>query len=481
MPDNSKWSIAINEFDGFVPAWYKNTYPFYGNKEQASAMVNIDLTDPNVLTQGPAPTALTGTVTTVARSFLRLATSDNVSFAAGGNKFYKISATAVATAGVWPHTITHDGSEVAEDVVYYKSAIYYFYNQTGAVGDIGKYDMDETTFNDDWGSTIPTNMSALVSAPHQAINGGDDIVYFANGPYVGTIDGTTLTVQGLDFWTDSQIASITWNENRVKIAVNRPNIAGANINQSGIYKWDGVSSSWEGDPIEVNGRIGALYTKNGVDFVWWQDSGTSNEFVFGYINGTQLKPLKRCTGTLPLYYQVGDYKGFIAWISDGLVYLWGSSDPDSKVKMFQFTSSTYTTTVGGLGMPFGVLLTSSSNGALFNIAKASGYSTISSYKTVAFPVTRPGEVSVLDRIQVVTEQLATGAKCDFTLTYDQGKSSVALDQIAYSASNYVWHKILGKGCKLTDFRLDLDFSNGSPTNPVKIRLILIQGHYIAEL
>ena len=480
MPEEQGWTISLLEFNGFVPAWFKNSYPFYGDKVHASDMKNIDLTDPNVMTQGPAPTALTGAVTTVVRSFLRLVTSSDVSFGIGGAILYQISSTAVTNAGIWPHTITHDGSEIGEDVCYYKTNLYYFYNQTGSVGDIGKYDM-ATAFDDDWGSQVPTGKAALQSAPHQAINGGDDVMYFLNGRYIGSYNGTTLNPTALDFWTDAQTSSLTWNENRVKVAVNRPNITGANMNQSGIYTWDGSSSSWEGDPIEVNGRIGALHTKNGVDFVWWQDAGTSNEFNFGYISGTQLKILKVCEGTLPLYYQVGEFKGFIAWISDGLVYLYGSSDPESPIKFFQYTSSLYTTTVGGIGTTFGSILTSSSNGTLYSLAKASGYTVDSNWKTRAFNVFSEGIVSVIDRIQVVTEQLATGAKVDFTLTYDQGKSTQTLDQIAYSASNYIFHKILNKGPKLQDFRVDIDFANGSTTNPVKIRDILISGHYIPEL
>jgi len=451
----------------------------------ASNMQNIDLTDPNVLTQGPAPTALTagtqaGGVSTVAKSFLRIATSDNVSFAVGGNKLYQLSNTAVTNAGIWPHTITHDGSELGEDVIYYKTNLYYFYNQTGSGGDIGKYNMS-STFDDDWGSTVPTGAEALQSAPHQAINGGDDVVYFLNGQYVGKIDGTTLDAQGLDFWTDAQTASLTWNENRIKIAVNRPNVAGSNLNQSGIYTWNGVASSWEGDPIEVNGRIGALYTKNGTDFVWWQDAGTSTIFNVGYISGSQLKILKTCTGTLPLYYQVGEYQGYIIWISDGLIYMLGSADPNAPVKFFQYTSSTYTTTVGGIGMALGVLMTSSHNATTgYDIAKASGYTISSTWKTRAFDVFQPGYLSFVDKIQVVTQSMSTGAKVDATLTYNQAKSTQALTQIAYSTADTTFHKILDKAPQVQDFRLDLDFANGSTTNPVKIRSILIMGHYTPE-
>jgi hypothetical protein len=483
------WTITISEFNGFAPAWFKSTYPFFGDKDHASDMKNIDLTDPNSMTQGPAPTALTagteaGAVTTTVKSFLRHVTSDDVSFALGGAKLYQISSTAVTNAGVFPHTIdkaTVTGED-GEGLCYHKTKLYYFYNHSGSAGDIGQYDM-ATTFDDDWGSTVPTGFAALQTGPHQAINGGDDEVYFTNGRYMGAIRTSgILEPQALDFWTDAQTSSVTWNQNRVIVAVNRPNVTGSNMNQSGVYTWNGVAGSWEGDPIEVNGRIGALYTKNGVTFVWWQDAGTSSEFNLGYLVGTQIKGLKKCEGTLPLYYQVGEFKGYLAWISDGLVYLYGSSDPDTPIKFFQYTSSTYTTTVGGIGFALGSLMTASHNASTgYNIAKASNYTVDSSWKTRAFDVYQPGVVSYIDKIQVVTEQMSTGARVDCVLTYDQGKSTSTLSNIAYSASNYIFHKILDKSYKLQDFRLDFDFANGSTTNPVKIRSILIKGHFVPEI
>ena len=490
MPKTKPWSITIDSFGGFVPAWFRNSYPFYGNKNMASDMKNIDLIDPNVMTQGPAPVALTtgteaGAVTTTVRSFLRSVTSADVSFAIGGARLYQLSSTTVKDDGSdtpFPHLIDKAAvtGEDGEDVVYYKSNLYYFYNHSASAGDIGKFDLS-ATFDDDWGSTVPTGNETIEDAPHQAMVGGDDVVYFTNGNYVGTIEGTTLDVQGLDFWTNSVCASITWNENRVKVAVNRPNIAGANLNQSGIYTWNGVSSSWEGDPVEVNGKIGALYTKNGVTYVWWQDSGTTNEFNFGYVSGTQLKSIKRCEGTLPLYYQVSEDRGFITWMSDGLAYYWGSADPDLPAIFFQYTSSTYTDTVGGIGIPFGTILTASHDASTgYNIAKASGYSVDSTYNLKAMMMSAPGNKSVLDKIFVHTEEIDAGGALDFTLTYDKAKSTSTLEQIGVTDDNLTLHKIVNKSFNLEDFRLDLNFANGSATNPVKIRSILIQGHYTEE-
>ncbi len=112
---------------GFCPKWYKSSYPNYGNKSQAGDMRNIDLTDPNSMTQGKGAAALTagtqaGAVTTLIKGIQKVPTSSNVAYAVGGAKLYQISATAVTNAGGFPHTITGTGAITGEDVVAYKGA-----------------------------------------------------------------------------------------------------------------------------------------------------------------------------------------------------------------------------------------------------------------------------------------------------------------------------------------------------------------------
>ena len=474
-----EWEITIDRFDGFVPSWFSNDWPSVGTKYQASDMADIDLTDPNRMKPGPAPENLRngdqgngdqeGAVTTLVKSFMRQVASQGVSFAIGGDYLYNLSTNEVSLTGDWPHQILGVDSE-GEDVIAYKGQLFYFYNWLALKtpeGDIGMYDSD-SGFTDDWGSTIPSGAAYLEYAPHQAINGGDDEVYFANGHYVGKIseiDGVyTLSTQALNFWEDSEIMSLTWNENRIKIALNRPNCDGSI--QSAIYNWNGYSSSWEGDPIEVKGRIGALYTKNGIDYVWWRDVGTTGEFNFGYVSGTQVKGIKKCTGSLPLYYQVGEYKGFIAWMSDGLVYLHGQSDPESPVKFFQYTRSLYPNgTNGGLGMPFEELLTASSfstdDGINYSLAKAgSDYSDDSYWKTRVFPVMLPGYVSQVDKIQMNTETFPVGSKLETYFFYNGNCANEIIDSMLYSAtSSNTFHKVLNKSLKIEDFLLKLLWDN----------------------
>lgn len=482
-------SITISAFHGFCPAYFEDSYPYagiIGNQEHLSAMQDIDLINPSVMTQGPGFSDLTngnesGVVDKLISDILNIAPSSDVSYACGENKVFKFSSSAVTDDTDWPFTIDKAGvtSEDADSLIYYKSNLLIFYNHSGGNGDIAKITLSGPSLDANWGATQDT---ALEDAPHYPVQGGDDVVYFTNGQYIGTIEGTTVNTQGLDFWANAEVNSLTWNYNRVYAAVNRPNVTGSNFSQSGIYRWNGVSSSWEGDPIEVSGRIGALYTKNGVTYVWWEDIANGN-LQFGHISGGRLKPLRRFEGSLPNQSQVGEVEGHIAWISNNEILLWGAKDENVPVKMFQYCTGA-DSTLGAFASPFGTLLVSSTDGSTkYTLAEASGYTTTSTAKTMAFKVSGINFKFQIDSIKIRTNSLSSGAKLDTTLTYDQAKSSQSLTQIAYDATDDATiHKILehGDGKKVEDFRLDFDWSNGSASNPVEIREVLVEGKYVSE-
>lgn len=481
-----KFNIKISDWQGYAPAYFANSWSSIGNKGMANSMTNIDLSDPNILTQGPGITALTdgtqaGSVSTLICSILKAPVSSDVAFACGGDKLYKITSSAVVATGGYPMSIDKGTvtGETATDIIAYQGNVYVFYNHSGSAGDIGQLTVSTDTLDPDWGSTVPTGKEALGSNPHYAIVGGDDIMYFTNGIYVGYYNGTTLETQGLDFHTDSQTNALTWDNNRVIIGVNRPNLTGSNFNQSAIYTWNGITSSWEGDPIEIPGKIGALYTKNGVKYVWYQDAVGTGAYVFGYISGLQVKPIMRYDGSLPTQTQVGELGGFLMWVSNNKVMLWGSADDNVPTKLFHYASG-ISATIGAIAAPFGDLLVSSYASTNYNIGKESGYSVASTYKTVVLPFAETKSKVSIDMIKVITEQMSTGAKLDITLEYDQGKSTKSLIQIAYSSANNIIHKILTKGVQCYDARLYLNWANGSTTNPVKVREIYLSGHLIDE-
>lgn len=482
--EDKEFNIEISQFDGLSPAYFANSWSYIGNKNQANSQVDTDTSDPNILTQGGGTTPLTagtqaGSMSTLVSSILRTTTSSNVGWAVGGAKLYKLSSSAVIATGGYPMTIDKGGvtGEDATDLIFYKSNLYIFYNHSGSLGDIAKLTIATDTLDPDWGSTTPSGAGSLISAPHYSILGGDDKMAFTNGNYVGTFDGTTLNTINLDFFTDSQAVTITYNANRYVVGVNRPNITGSNFNQSAIYNWDGVSPSWDGDPIEVNGRIGALYTKNGTTYVWWQDGVGTGTCNFGYINGTILSTIKRYDGSLPNQAQVGEYFGFIMWLSGAKLMMWGSGDIDLSVKMFHYLTAQYATT-GAIGTPFGELLISSTASTNYSLNKESGYSVLSNWFTPAFSLESYNGKAIIDKITIITDTIGTGGVCVPTLYWDNSLSNYkTLNSVV---SGQTRHLVLTTGVPVRNFKLGLDFSTGSATNPVKIRNIFISGKIITQ-
>ena len=479
-----KWKIHIKRHRGFCKKYYQNSYPTYGNKGEAARMKNISLLDPSALTPGPGITNLTagdenGAITVGVKSISKTAVASNVAYAIGGALLHKISATAVSNAGIWPHTITGSGAITGEDILHYKGKLLYTYNDAGAAGNMGSYDLS-TTFTDDYWVTGLSG-TALVNAPHQMIHGGDDIVYITNGRYIANLDDTTENDKALDFWTDSQAASITWNYNRVLAGVNRPNLAGVNVNQSAIYRWNGYSSSWEGDPIEINGRIGALFTKNGTTYVWYQGflDGTVR-LVFGMLSGLRVVPLATFSGSLPAYYQVGDIGNYVVWLSGDDLMVWGPVDSEVPVDMFHLMSAKYSTTVGGFGAPFGKILLASDNGSNYSLGKEDGYATDAEYKTIQLPPSGAEMKSVIDTIVLNTNLLAANARVDLVLRDNQG-TSLWTGTYSHSVDGAVTKKTSHPRCSGENFRLEFDHSSGNATNPVKIRETIIEGHNVPSV
>src|SRR4030042_992272 len=293
-----KYTINITDFmGGYAPNHWKSTYPSFGNKNMAGAMKNVDLTNPNVITQGTGRVALTagtqaGAVTTFIKGILKIPVTSTTSYAVGGNKLYQFSSTAVINTGDFPHTIdkaTVTGED-SEDVCYFQGVLYYSYNHSGSAGDIGKFDLS-STFDDDWGSTVPTGAHALTNNPHQMIVAGNDVLYIANGQYVSSFDGTTFVEQALDLPTNYVISSLAWSGNKLWIAANKILYSNSSNNIASIFSWDGNSTSWD-DEIVVGKNVSALYVRNGVVFVFYGEATSSGVNKLGYINGNSITDLE---------------------------------------------------------------------------------------------------------------------------------------------------------------------------------------------
>lgn len=483
----ARWNVNITNFHGgFAPSWYNSgDYPTYGNKNHAAAMTNIDLTAAGVLTQGPGLADLTngtqaGAVTTLINSIVDRAVSSDKTYAIGGTEVYEISSTACTNTGSFPYTITAaSGTAVGEDVAHYNGALYYTYNYTGA-GDIGKYDLS-STFDDDWGSTTPSGAATLeASVPHPMCVAGNDNLYIANGNYVASYDGTTLIPQALDLPSDTVVEDMHWNADRLFIFANRPDISGNNKNKASVYIWDGTTNSWEAE-VTVMGTIGGGHVKNGVLFVFYQDITSTGGYKLGYVSGGTIKDLANYTGSLPDYGQITDYKDFLMWVSSGAIWAYGAGSVDLPVRLFQLADGGHTT-VGALACPFGTPLVASwDDSTNYRCAKFSGYDTNCSYKSLVFDVTASTGLSAIEQVVFMFDTLGANARVDWSLVNSNGvtiysdtisnaKAAASTPQHTYTTASYNLNKL-----KADNFRVELDFSNGDTTNPVKIRGIKIFG------
>ncbi len=103
MPQSDNtWSIKLKNFgNGFAPLAFYDSLTEVGNGGHASVMQNVDVLD-NRLTQGPGLADLTngtqaGNVTELINFILDKATANNIGWALGATKLFKLSSTAVVS------------------------------------------------------------------------------------------------------------------------------------------------------------------------------------------------------------------------------------------------------------------------------------------------------------------------------------------------------------------------------------------------
>jgi len=479
----AKFKINIDNFlGGLAPAYWESDFPIYGNKNMAGRMKNVNLIDPSFLTQGLGTTTIdddSGDVSNLITAILDSAVTSTRTYAVGGNKFYYLSSTEVYT----PHTIDHGTytGEDAEDLIYFRGDVYYTYNHSGG-GDIGKYDVSGDSHNDDWGSTIPTDAAELNDNPHPMCSSGS-FFYLGDGNKVTSYDSDndTLIPTALDLPANETIVSIALSGNILYIASNAPNLGTGKKNIGSIYKWDRNSSSWRDDSIIGIGEVSSLFVKNGMVWVFQKDS-TSNVSILGYNKGKQIKDVAYFYGYLPGHSQVSEYKNFIVWTSEDpdnvdqyYVYAFGSADDNKLDYMnFQLMGGRYQK-IGSLASPFGDLLVSSTDDTNYDLSKAANYTTDSNWKSMTFDTTGDERGKSLIRKLIINfDTLATGARVDMTINCNNGTSSTS-KTISYDNDGAINQIIWQPRIESQNFRLEFDWSNGSTTNPVKIRNIKIRG------
>jgi len=461
--NDNNWSITLKNFsNGFSPLAFTDSLTELGNGGSASAMTNVDVLDSR-LQQGSGLSNLAGTLNEEISFIMDKAVATNVSYAIGTSKLFTLTATTVASL--------HDISSCTEgeSLSLLKGNLYYFYN-TSSEGRIGKYDL-VSTFTDSWAT-------GLQLAPHPS-DKKEDIMVFGNGRYAGVYIQETgdLTVDKLDFGNDMEVADVLYNAGLWYIAVNS-NVSGANRTEGQIYLYDGaalVNTLTDETGVGVM-KIGFLYRINGIIYVAYTDI-TSDSFIIGYVNGKSITPLVRYTGSLPNFQQKTLFRNTILFISDGLIYSAGAIVPQLPFALSQIADGGYTN-VGAIAAPFGdVLVSSDDGGSNYRIAKFENYDTNSSWKSIVFSVVSGFNMGYIDEIVCLTNALESGARADLTIEANQAVDTSSVQQITTTGKTRHRFNSFGLG-KLEDFRIAISFANGSTTKPVKIRKIIVKGHWV---
>jgi len=456
-----KWNINIENIGlgGYAPGYYYNSYPTYGNANMAGRMSNVDLTDPTGVTQGPGLTDVdsganpTGTI----KGITPYVTSANKAYGISATKIYEIEADNITEKS--PDSAITGG----EDIVLYADKLYWSHDT-----DVGRSDNPFANPDENWWTT--QGGSALTSGnPHpMEVGGTSGVLWIADGQYLHQWNGTTATDGAFDTTdSDSVIQDMVWNNNYLYIASNKPDVSGRK--RGSVYIWDGTSTSWT-QRAETRGEIGALYAMDGITYVFYKENLSDGVCKLGYVDGNSIVPIKGATysGSLPAYYQVSEYKDFLIWASGTDLFAFGSGDPQLNPRLFQLGVCG----AGGLANPFGTPITASNN----KLEKFSGYTTSANWKSILFDVSGDKGKSMIDRMYINIDKMSTGAQVDWSLVDNGGNTieSGTIPESTYGTNTNI--KVNPNRKEADNFRIELDWTNGSTSNPAKVKSIKIYGH-----
>ena len=468
--DNT-FNIKISKFfQGMSPTHFKNTLSTFGNfNGHANAMTNCDILTPDYLTQGPGVSNLTGNPSMLIKFIMDRVVASGVSYALSNTKLHTLTSTTISAG----HTI--NGATRGESLAYLKGYLYYFYQD-----DFGRFDLS-SSYDDDYGSTIPTGAASLQNAPHPtAVK--EDIMCIGNGQYLATFisSTTTLAATKLDFGTNMEVVDVLFTNNKWLIAVNTANADDDNRGLGYLYWYDGsaVSSLLEDEASIGIQKIGFIKVVNGVIYIAFQDLSSTGGYKIGYLSGNRIITLGHFTGSLPNFRQKTLYKNVLLFISDTKVWAAGASVVELPFALSQLAQGVYTTNAGGIGAPFGTPLIATDNGSSYSIAKFSGYTVTSNWTSLIQQLSQGKNLARINEMIVYTEALGSGARCDITVKCNDESSNSSAQEVSTEGQRRHIFKI--NKSDIENVRIYIDFANSSISNPAKIKYIELTGNIIGR-
>lgn len=137
-------------------------------------------------------------------------------------------------------------------------------------------------------------------------------------------------------------------------------------------------------------------------------------------------------------------------------------------------------TVGGLAAPFGTPMVASTDGTTnYRLAKFSGLSTDSNWKSVLLDVTDTRRLGRVTCVIVSTKPLSSGARVDLTLEGNQG--AVTSSSFSVTGENKTRHVFRSIDLPaVEDVRVVLDSTNGHASNACPVRKIELLGNFVSR-
>ena len=178
-----EWSITIKPpFEGLSPRWYRDSDSTYGSATQFNDLVDVDLSNPSAITQGPAFVSLTivnsydsNNYETIVQIIDRNVNSDTT-YGISASYIWSITATTATAIHKLPAGAT--GISIEE----FDGDIYYMYN-TASASDIGTWNL-AATWDDDWGSTSAlTVFNTFVKTNYHPLHNNGVTLAIGNGRY----------------------------------------------------------------------------------------------------------------------------------------------------------------------------------------------------------------------------------------------------------------------------------------------------------
>lgn len=470
------FSFTIEDFNqGLSPLAHLDSKTFFGAKGQASEMLADIISKPAFLTQSPALSNLTngtqaGVVSELVRFILDKPITDSLTYALGTSKLFRVTPTTITSGGSPSYPQSVANMTEGESLVRLNNNLYGLYNKASG-GDIFKMPLDTEVIDPDWGST---NDVELENAPHPVCV-KEDIILFGNGQYVGLyIEGTgTLNTQHLDFGLGAEVVDIVFTSNNFWIAVNS-----SEGKHGQIYLYDaGAQSNQLSDEAGIGDQqIGFLYVYNGNVYVAYEDT-SSDAYIIGYVAGKAIKPLRYFSGLLPNHRQKALYKDTIIFTNGTNVLSMGASVEQLPLQISNLTDGGYST-IGAVACPFGIPMVSSTDGSTnHRVAKFSGYSTDSNWKSIFYDITSGRRLGKIQNFIVYSKALGENARCDISIETDQGAhESTAQEYSGVGLTRKVFKSV--NTPQAEDYRIVISWENGDTTNDCPIRKIVVEGNYV---